>query len=72
MHDIGRQTAAVLAAHYPADDALLRRAAVIAERLAAVGALPRAPFRELFEKRSLKTLKNFAEGRSTLICTQRV
>ena len=36
MNDIGRQTAAVLAAHYPADDALLRRAAVIAERLAAV------------------------------------
>ena len=27
MNDIGRQTAAVLAAHYPADDALLRRAA---------------------------------------------
>ena len=36
MNDIGRQTAAVLAAHYPADDALLRRAAVIAERLAGV------------------------------------
>ena len=36
MNDIGRQTAAILAAHYPADDALLRRAAVIAERLAAV------------------------------------
>ena len=38
----------------------------------AVGAPPRAPFRELFEKSSLKTLKNFSEGRSKLICTQRV
>lgn len=36
MNDIGRQTAEVLAAHYPASDALLRRTAVIAERLAAV------------------------------------
>lgn len=36
MNDIGRQTAEVLAVHYPASDALLRRTEVIAERLAAV------------------------------------
>ncbi len=37
----------------------------------AAGALPRAPFRELFEKSSLKTLKNFWERRSKLFCAQR-
>lgn len=36
MNDIGRQTAEVLAVHYPASDALLHRTEVIAERLAAV------------------------------------
>ena len=36
------------------------------------GAPPRAPFRELFEKSSLKTLKNFSERRSKLFCAQRV
>ena len=35
------------------------------------GAPPRTPFRELFSKSSLKTLKNFSEGRRELICTQR-
>ena len=35
------------------------------------GALPRTPFRELFEKSSLKTLKNFWERRSKLFCAQR-
>ena len=36
------------------------------------GAPPRAPFRELFEKSSLKTLKNFWEKRKKLFCAQRV